>query len=504
MKIPFWPKSLQFRILLAVFLGGLLVSLLVGFLILRMFADYANREFNAEMLAKWRFWCTTPYFSSDDKFAYRMGVADWDRVMDPTDKDFFTMFVKNADGSFLKNADGSLFTASPPGMDKASPYGNRQNEVLPIIGGDSRSPVIADITLPDGSRGRAVGGMFDCFKAGSAGQKAASRPVVLVAAKRLDRLEDSVRKLRNLLIQASTIGLLSVLGTVAWVVSQNVRPVLNLAKQIKSHPVSESGNRFTLENAPLEVERVVDRLNNLMTRVDEALLHERQFTNNAAHEMRTPIAGMRATVEALLTKTRKVEEYEDALFSINDMLQKLNQLVENLLLLARLESGQREFVWETLPFPDFVRNCWKPYLNLAADRSLSFKMHLEGSTEPVSIPSSLLGIVLRNLFRNAVDYTPQRGGKIEVRGTAREGICEIQVANTNPGLDAENLERLFQPFWRADKSGDPNQGNSGIGLALCRQIMTVLDGSISASLNAEGLLSMKLRMPLTGAQPSLA
>jgi two-component system heavy metal sensor histidine kinase CusS len=314
-----------------------------------------------------------------------------------------------------------------------------------------------------------------------------------------DSVEQTLREVRWRLLAASAAGTLALLGSAYLIIRRNFRTAGDLTRQIDAMSLTDTQDRFALPGAPLELEKVVGRLNALMDRVTIAIENERQFTSNAAHELRTPLAGMRSAIDLALTRTRTVEEYEDTLFKLKEMQWKLQQLTENLLLLARLDSGQREFGQEESSLRQFLRTVWKPFFDLAGDKELNIAWKVEDTSTPLLLPTKLLEIVLRNLFQNAVEYSPA-GGRIEISGQVAAGICTIQVTNPNPGLEPEQLDQLFQRFWRADQSGNPNSSSVGIGLSLCKRIMDVLGGTIAAELTAENQVAMRCRFPLpTGA-----
>ena len=143
-----------------------------------------------------------------------------------------------------------------------------------------------------------------------------------------------------------------------------------------------------------------------------------------------------------------------------------------------------------------MRRAWKPHFDAALDKNLNISWQVEEPESAQLLPATLLDIVARNLFQNAVDYSPE-GGRIEIHGCIAEGTCSVRVANTNPGLQPEEVARMFQRFWRADQSGDPNLASTGIGLALCQRILGALKGSITAEITGDQLICIQCHFPLT-------
>jgi signal transduction histidine kinase len=164
----------------------------------------------------------------------------------------------------------------------------------------------------------------------------------------------------------------------------------------------------------------------------------------------------------------------------------MQRVVDHLLLLARLESGHQmtEFSQEATALPKLLRKAWRSVFDRATERRLKVTWQVTGPPTDLLLPVALIEIVLRNLFDNAVSYSPE-GGQILITaglsGAGQQNVT-ITVANTNPGLTPEHLESTFAPFWRGDPNASGHRGNAGIGLALVRRIMETMHGTASASL----------------------
>jgi len=280
------------------------------------------------------------------------------------------------------------------------------------------------------------------------------------------------------------------------IIRRGVKPLKSLSQQIEVMPLAQEGAHFALPGAPTELQPVVGRLNALMDRVSDAIEHERQFANNAAHELRNPLAAIRSSIEVALSRTRRVEEYEEALESILVSQHGMERIVDHLLLLARLESGHRqsEFIAEPAVFGKLLKKSWVSCLDLASEKNLRVTWQVENAEAEVVLALSLVAIVITNLMENAVTYAPA-GGDVRIQASVQDGFCEVAVENTNPGLRAEQMEQTFAPFWRADPNASGHRGNAGIGLALCRRICQTLGGSIEGVLTGTGMVRYAVSIP---------
>jgi signal transduction histidine kinase len=244
---------------------------------------------------------------------------------------------------------------------------------------------------------------------------------------------------------------------------------------------------------------VVNRLNNLMERVGRTLARERGFAMGAAHELRTPLAGLRARLELALSRPRSEEEYRAELKEALEIERGLESMVTHLLLLARLgQDGGGPFVTKPLNVGRLLRQSWGEFFDRAETRRLRVSIRVPEGVGELNTSEDLLALVIRNLFDNAVSYTPEEGKIDIVAHPARDG-WELMVSNTNPGVREHDLPHLAEPFWRArHEEAAPDGRHAGLGLALCQRIASELGGTLTHSLVEPDLIRAHLILP---AQP---
>jgi two-component system, OmpR family, sensor histidine kinase TctE len=231
------------------------------------------------------------------------------------------------------------------------------------------------------------------------------------------------------------------------------------------------------EGVPGEVRPLVQSLDNLMTRLDAAQSAQQRFISEAAHQLRTPLAGLSAQVERAL-RARDIEALKPALEQLQSSSRRVTRLVNQLLLLARAEPGadpQREFA--PLDLARLVQETcrvWVPEA-LAAKVDLGFA----GAAGPVPIVGHelLLGEMLGNLIDNALRYGARPGQAVTVRLT-REPRVELAVEDEGPGIPEEERPRVFERFHRL--AGSP-PGGAGLGLAIVREIAHLHGAQVAVS-----------------------
>jgi two-component system sensor histidine kinase QseC len=218
------------------------------------------------------------------------------------------------------------------------------------------------------------------------------------------------------------------------------------------------------EEVPREVMPLVQSLNDLFRRLDAAYLQQRRFTADAAHELRTPLAGIKTQAEVAVRSTTEPERRK----ALEQVLQGVNRavhLVRQLLVLARIDREATDLVFSN---PDLHRLAVS-VLSEATPSALSKGVELELDGEgpfPVRGNADLLAILLRNLVDNAIRYTP-RGGYVLAKVDAEAGAVRFTVADSGPGIPPEERERVFARFYRV-AGGAPD--GSGLGLSIVQRI----------------------------------
>lgn len=285
-------------------------------------------------------------------------------------------------------------------------------------------------------------------------------------------------------------------------VNRELRPLAELSRTIAGIASESLSTRLSIHDLPAEVVPVVQRLNDLLARLAAAFDRERRFTSDAAHELRTPLAGIRATVEVALLRERPIEDCRDALRTTLTIVTELQQLVESLLQLARADAsgGAAGAVIEPVDLAQLLRECWGELAGVAAERTVSASFQLENAS-PVESNSQLLRIAMRNLLRNAAQHAdPESEVAIRVAPSAGGERISLSIENRCRSLDVADLERVFDRFWRREQSHGVATDRYGIGLPLARAILETLGGTISATMPRAGAFCIEVRLPARALQ----
>ena len=280
------------------------------------------------------------------------------------------------------------------------------------------------------------------------------------------------------------LGLLALaLGSAATVfaVTRGLRLVCDLAAEIATRHENDLV-RALPRNGPIELAPIVDKLTELFGRLSASFERERRFTADVSHELRTPLAALRTIIEVAASRNRDVVAYRTALAEAKAVVEQTQALVQNLLLLARVDARQIAIGNEELRLRAFVDDCWRAFAAQAASRRLTFSNDV-GPAAAVTTDPEKFRIVLTNLLANAAEYTAD-GGAIHVR--EGRGDVVLEVVDTGPPIPDDVLPRIFDRFMRADTARSGVGVHSGVGLALAQAICGLLDLSISAENASDG------------------
>ena len=227
-----------------------------------------------------------------------------------------------------------------------------------------------------------------------------------------------------------------------------------------------------------------------MDRRDAALRRQREFTANASHELRTPLTVIRASV-ADLRRNRKqpVEKVGEALDDIDAEVSHLTALVEDLLLLARTDSGALALERVALDLADVAVEAAGPLTPVAAERGV--QLEVDPRPAPVDADPVRLRQLVTILTDNALAHSPA-GTTVTVRVRPEGGQAVLTVDDQGPGIREEDLPRLFERFWRADNAP---AGGTGLGLSIAAWIVAAHGGTISAANRPEGGARFEVRLP---------
>lgn len=350
--------------------------------------------------------------------------------------------------------------------------------------------------LPDGRPGRFLTLAFVPGSDQEEGPSAPAAPATkafVVVAKRTHEVDENLEQLRWLLFSLCAAAIAASGAVLLAVVNVAMRPVKRLASEIESLRETDLERRLEPRGVPNELKPVVERLNSLLGRLQSAFGRERAFTADVAHELRTPLSGLQATLDVCRSRSREPSAYEAAIDKCRGIVRQMQAMVHSLLLLARADAGQLPVSLVAVDLSLLVLESWAAFADRAAARGLRIDCDVpEGRA--VNSDAEKLRIVLQNLMDNAVSYAdPGSSIRIAARVESPSHVV-LEVSNSARAVLQNEIPRLFERFWRGDESRTDTGAHCGLGLSLCQRLTTLIGGTIAAS-TSEGVFTVRLTLP---------
>jgi signal transduction histidine kinase len=261
-----------------------------------------------------------------------------------------------------------------------------------------------------------------------------------------------------------------------WIVSRSLRPISEISFAAIKISAGDLSQRINVAETKSELGQLAAVLNSTFARLEAAFAQQQQFTSDAAHELRTPVSVMLTQTQTALNREREAADYKQTVEACQRAAQRMRRLIESLLALARLDAGQEVLKRLRFDFSKTISDCAELVNPLAGERGVKISVELE----PLEITgdSERLAQVVTNLLTNAVHYN-KPGGEVRVKLESHGGMVILTVSDTGHGIAPEDLPRVFERFYRADKSR--STGGNGLGLAISKAVVEAHGGTIEVS-----------------------
>ncbi len=401
------------------------------------------------------------------------------------------------DGFFQFWDENSGTTTRSPGL---------HSEDLPRFCGNDGGPRVRTIILPNGHRARAVGLRIYPFvlpdevnrmKARGHVIDPQSLPHILVVARDAEPVHHTLERLRWTLATGTLLALGLGFLVIDRVIRVTLRPINGLTLQMKDRAEHQLDSALEVPGElPAELAGLAGSFDVLLSRVAAIREREREFIRHAAHELRTPIAGLRATADLALSQPREAAAYAEHLAVCQKTSVELGELVNRLSALSRIGSVASSPSRDSVDFKEILADCLKPFLALAERRGLQVKLDFPSQPLIALGDATLARIIFNNLMDNAVSYASP-DSEIRICGSDTGGQVEFQIANVADDLP-ENVERLFEPLFRKDPSRSNAGTHLGIGLTLSLEAATAMGAKLQALKTDDGWLKFIFSTPLSG------
>ena len=263
-----------------------------------------------------------------------------------------------------------------------------------------------------------------------------------------------------------------------WIALRALRPIQAISTTATRIATGDLTQRIGIPNTANELGQLVSVLNTTFNRLDEAFTRQARFTDDAAHELRTPVTVILMHTQNGLASECPNEAHRDALAASQRAAQRMRRLTESLLTMARLDSAKAAAARRSCDLDQITREAVEILRPLAQAQGLDLAVDLAPARCEAN--PEQLGQVVTNLVSNAIHYN-RPGGRVSVQVAAAGEAAVLVVTDTGEGIGPEDLPHIFERFYRADKARSPAAGRVGLGLTITQAIVQAHGGTIAAT-----------------------
>jgi two-component system heavy metal sensor histidine kinase CusS len=318
--------------------------------------------------------------------------------------------------------------------------------------------------------------------------------LIIVVGRAIDDVLDILSGYRNTILRAVVLGALVAIVLSYFLVHRALRPLHHLTEEASRINVEGLNVRFSVDNGSPELQEISVSMNEMLARLERGFQSLAQYSENLAHDLRTPVNNLRGQTEVLLSRERGIEEYQTLLVSNLEEYERLSRMIENILFLTRAENAQIALRRADLDLEEQLQQVAEYFEGLADESGVALNVQARGTIRADAV---LFRRAISNLIANSLRYTP-RGEVIELTTTLVSGGTLVCVTNPGPGIAAEHLDKIFERFYRIEEARTNSAASTGLGLAIVRSIMELHEGRASAE-NGAGFVRFSLFFPAAAA-----
>lgn len=268
-----------------------------------------------------------------------------------------------------------------------------------------------------------------------------------------------------------------------FLIYKSFLPVENILRNLRDITALDLSKRLETNDSNDEIDLLTNEINSLLFRLENSFEKISQFSSDASHELKTPLTIIRGEIEIALRRDRDSKEYKNTLNTCLEEIIVIQETINDLLFLAKNEF--KEEINNEIYTDELTLDSIKELQTFA----LSKKINIECETlEPMQIKGemSLLKIALKNIIKNSINFSHENS-KIIIRSYSQDHKKIIEVQDFGMGINQNELDKIFEKFYRTDKSRNKNSGGTGLGLAICDKIVKLHKGTIEvASIESKG------------------
>jgi signal transduction histidine kinase len=315
----------------------------------------------------------------------------------------------------------------------------------------------------------------------------------LVVAMSMEDFE-IVQILKNILIVIFPLILIALFFIARFFAGRSILPVKTIIDTSSQITRDNLQMRIPLPPNKDELYALSQNINNLLDRIEYAIEREKQFTSDASHELRTPLAVIKGTMEVLIRKPRNQKEYEDKINFCISEVDRLNKMVDQLLLLARFENQKQNINNESVYLNAVLLDLISRFSEKIASKKITINSDFSSDFYIYS-DAYLVSIIIGNLISNAIKYS-NNSGKISIKLSQHSDTILFTIIDNGIGISKNDLDKVFHSFYRADSLNHTTIKGTGLGLSIVKRLCELLHITIKIESELNVGTIIKLNLPL--------
>lgn len=320
-------------------------------------------------------------------------------------------------------------------------------------------------------------------------------PYSVQVAARMVEMQEALDRFRWMLLLLAPLALAVASAGGYWLSRRALAPVDAITHTARSISARSLGRRLEVPRTGDELERLSATLNEMLEGLESAFRRVTQFTGDASHELRTPVALIRTAAELALRKVRSPEEYQQTIRQMLAESERASEMIENLLTLARSDSGMEFLELAPIDLRAVLAEAGGQGRRLAYAKGLEFDVMLPAAATIMNADRQAVRRLMLIMIDNAVKYS-SAPGRVELSLHSSDGFVNLEVRDTGIGIAGEDLPHIFERFYRADKARARQMGGAGLGLSIARWIAEAHGGQIQAESAPGRGSTFRVRLPM--------
>jgi signal transduction histidine kinase len=264
-----------------------------------------------------------------------------------------------------------------------------------------------------------------------------------------------------------------------FLAGRSILPVKTITQTTDSINKNNLNERIPLPSNKDEIYALTSSINRLLERIEETLEREKQFTTDASHQLRTPLAVLKGTLEVLIRKPRTEEEYKSKIQASIGEIDRISSITDQLFLLARFDQTSQKLDLQTLDLDIHLDHILQRYRHQISEKELSVNLTKHQSKLVYSDPY-YLDLILENILSNAIKYSPSKG-KIEIELFQEADMMVCTISDQGIGIKKEDLQNIFNPFFRSNELEHKHIKGNGLGLSIAKKAGDLLGIAVNVS-----------------------